>query len=107
MPGNIPDEPPSRRRLSAWLQEKLLERRIVLVTGRLEILTRTKAARAETSGDRIDAVLAVNLDDRRWLRVRPRMVIDDATELGDLLPLAGVEYVLGGESKAETGQRGR
>ena len=36
VPGNIPDEPPSQRRLSAWLQEKLLERRIVLVTGRLD-----------------------------------------------------------------------
>jgi ATP-dependent Clp protease protease subunit len=35
--GNLPYEPPSsRRRLSAWLQEKLFERRIVLVTGRLD-----------------------------------------------------------------------
>ncbi len=48
-------------------------------------------------------MLAVNLDNRHWLRVRPRMVID-ATELGDLLPLAGAEYVLGAESKAETGE---
>ena len=28
----------------------------------------------------------------------------DATELGDLLPLAGVEYVSGAESQAETGE---
>ena len=35
VPGNNP-EPSSRRRLSAWLQEKLFERRIVLVTGRLD-----------------------------------------------------------------------
>jgi len=34
--GEIPDEPPGRRRLSAWLQEKLFERRILLVTGRLD-----------------------------------------------------------------------
>jgi len=34
--GNIPYEPSSLRRLSAWLQEKLFERRIVLVTGRLD-----------------------------------------------------------------------
>ncbi len=32
----LDDEPPDRRRLSAWLQEKLFERRIVLVTGRLD-----------------------------------------------------------------------
>jgi hypothetical protein len=70
---------------------------------RLEILTRAKAARAEVSRDRIESVMAVNLDDRRWIRIRPRMVID-ATELGDLLPLAGAEYVVGAESKAETGE---
>jgi ATP-dependent Clp protease protease subunit len=29
------NEPPSRRQLSAWLQEKLFERRIVLITGQL------------------------------------------------------------------------
>jgi ATP-dependent Clp protease protease subunit len=33
---SVPEEPSSRRRLSAWLQEKLFERRIVLVTGRLD-----------------------------------------------------------------------
>jgi len=71
--------------------------------GRLNILMRTKAARAEVSRDRIESVLAVNLDDRRWTRIRSRIVID-ATELGDLLPLVGAEYVIGAESKAETGE---
>ena len=70
---------------------------------RLEILTRTKAARVEVSQDRIESVMAVNLDDRCWIRIRPRIVID-ATELGDLLPLAGAEYVVGAETKAETGE---
>ena len=72
-------------------------------SGRLVILTRTKAASAQVKSDRIESVLAVNLDDRRWLRFRPRIVID-ATELGDLLPLAGAEYVVGAETKAETGE---
>jgi len=72
-------------------------------SGRLAILTRTKVARAETKADRVESVLAVNLDDRRWLRIRPRMVID-ATELGDLLPMIGAEYALGAETKAETGE---
>ena len=71
--------------------------------GRLKILTRTKAARAEVSRDRIESMLAVNLDDRRWTRIRSRIVID-ATELGDLLPLVGAENVIGAESKAETGE---
>ncbi len=71
--------------------------------GRLKILTRTKAARAEVSRDRIESVLAVNLDDGRWTRIRSRIVID-ATELGDLLPLVGAEYVVGAEIKTETGE---
>ena len=43
---NIPYEPSSRRRLSAWLQEKLFERRIVLVTGRLDAELAAEAAAA-------------------------------------------------------------
>ena len=72
-------------------------------SGRLSILTRTKVASAQASADRVESVLAVHLDDRRWTRFRPRLVID-ATEVGDLLPLAGVEYVIGAETKAETGE---
>src|SRR5919109_823958 len=36
MLGNLPNEPRSRRQLSAWLQERLFERRIVLITGPLD-----------------------------------------------------------------------
>ena len=72
-------------------------------SGRLAILTRTKAASAHMNGDRVESVFAVNLDDRRWTRIKPRIVID-ATELGDLLPLAGAEYVVGAETKADTGE---
>ena len=35
-------------------------------SGRLDIFTRTKAASAQVKADRIESVLAVNLDDRRW-----------------------------------------
>jgi hypothetical protein len=72
-------------------------------SGRLAIFTRTKVARAQVNADRVESVLAVNLDDRRWTRIRPRIVID-ATELGDLLPLAGAEYVVGAETTVETGE---
>jgi hypothetical protein len=71
--------------------------------GRLTILARSKAARAETKADRIESVLAVHLDERRWTRIRSQIVID-ATELGDLLPLVGAEHTVGAESKAETGE---
>jgi hypothetical protein len=75
----------------------------LMESGRLAIRTRTKAASANVTADSVESVLAVNLDDRRWMRIRARMVID-ATELGDLLPLAGAEYVVGAETKAETGE---
>ena len=39
-------------------------------SGRLAILTRTKAASAQVGADRVESVLAVNLDDRRWTRFR-------------------------------------
>src|SRR5215510_6711924 len=74
-----------------------------VAAGRLAILTCTKVARTEVAGDRVESVRAAHLDDRRWTRIRARMVID-ATELGDLLPLAGAEYVVGAETKAETGE---
>jgi hypothetical protein len=71
--------------------------------GRLRIATRTRVVSAEVAHRRIASVLAVGLDEPRWLRVRPRIVID-ATELGDLLPLVGAEYTVGAESKAQTGE---
>ena len=71
--------------------------------GRLRVLLRTKAVHAEVRGDRMESVLAVHLDERRWTRVRARIVID-ATELGDVLALAGAESVIGAETVADTGE---
>jgi hypothetical protein len=72
----------------------------VVEAGRLQLLKRSKAAAAEVSGNRIDAVLIQNLDTGATTRVRAAMVLD-ATELGDLLPLAGAEYVSGAEGRIE------
>src|SRR5439155_9119573 len=44
--GHIPGVPSGRRRLSAWLQEKLFERRIVLITGPLDDDAAAEAAAA-------------------------------------------------------------
>lgn len=71
--------------------------------GRVVLHLRTKAAAAETKDDRIVSVTAVSLEGGDALLFRPAMVID-ATELGDLLPLAGAEYVVGAETVAETGE---
>jgi hypothetical protein len=71
--------------------------------GRLRVLLRTKAVAAETRGDRVESVLLANLDSGERLRARFAIVLD-ATELGDLLPLVGAEYVSGAEGQAETGE---
>lgn len=72
-------------------------------SGRLRIERRIKTFAVTTDGDRITAVTALGLDDGRVLRCRAAIVID-ATELGDLLPLAGAEHVIGAETAAETGE---
>jgi hypothetical protein len=71
-------------------------------SGKLHVLLEHEPVRAETRGDRVLSVTARDLKthDERVL-VAPYFL--DATELGDLLPLAGVEFVTGFESKAETG----
>ena len=71
--------------------------------GRLRIFLRSKACAAEVEGDRVTGIRAVDLDDGRQREFRFRYVLD-ATELGDLLPLTGTEYVVGAESVAETGE---
>ncbi|MCX5659131.1 MAG: FAD-dependent oxidoreductase [Planctomycetota bacterium] len=57
----------------------------------------------ETRGDRIASVtLECRRTGKRTTIAAPYIL--DATELGDLLPLAGVEYVSGAESRGETGE---
>jgi hypothetical protein len=72
-------------------------------SGRLRIFRRMKPVAVLAAGDRIEAVTVMDLDLSRLVRIRPELVID-ATELGDLLPLAGIGYRTGAESAAETGE---
>jgi hypothetical protein len=71
--------------------------------GRLTIHLRSKAAAIEVAGDRITSVTAIGLETQRAVQFRAALVLD-ATELGDLLPLAGVEHRVGAETIAETGE---
>ncbi|MCC7492522.1 MAG: FAD-dependent oxidoreductase [Fimbriimonadaceae bacterium] len=73
------------------------------VRGLLTVLLEHEPLSAATAGDR---VRAVTLRDRRGgetVTVSAPYILD-ATELGDLLALAGVEHVTGAESQAETGE---
>ena len=71
--------------------------------GRLTVLTRHKLVAADAAGDRVRAVTLRDLEEGRTVTVNAPYFID-ATELGDLLPLAKVEYVTGAEARARTGE---
>ncbi|MGH8246655.1 MAG: FAD-dependent oxidoreductase, partial [Gammaproteobacteria bacterium] len=70
-------------------------------SGRLTILHRHKPIAAEFSGDSVRAVTVRDLSTGRDFTFTAPYFID-ATELGDLLPLARVEYVCGFEAQKET-----
>jgi ATP-dependent Clp protease, protease subunit len=61
--GRIPDMPPGRRGLSEWLEQKLFERRIVLLTGRLDDEVAAGAAAALMTLDAAgDTPIELHLD---------------------------------------------
>jgi hypothetical protein len=72
-------------------------------SGRLLVLLQNEPVDAAVDGDR---VRAVTVRDRRTGQERSLVApyFLDATELGDLLPLAGVEFVTGAESQTQTGE---
>jgi hypothetical protein len=71
--------------------------------GRLVVLRQHKPIAATVDGDRVEDVTVLDLvtGERRTFAAG---YIIDATELGDLLPLTGAEYVTGFESQEETGE---
>ncbi|HWQ55887.1 MAG TPA: FAD-dependent oxidoreductase [Bryobacteraceae bacterium] len=71
--------------------------------GRVVVLRRHKAVAADVEGNRIRSVSLKDFEDGRTLTVHAPYFID-ATEMGDLLPLARVEYVTGAESRGQTGE---
>ena len=72
-------------------------------SGRLTLLTDTKIESADVTGDKIRSLKSVSkLYGQTIILSAPYFI--DATELGDLLPLSGTEYVTGTESRKETGE---
>ena len=70
--------------------------------GLLTVLYDTVPVRADVSGDRVRFVTVRHKSGVEKTISAPYFV--DATEQGDLLPLAGIEYVTGFESQKETGE---
>ena len=72
-------------------------------SGRLSVHLRHKTVEIDADDDRIRTVTALDLEKDASIRFHAAIVID-ATELGDLLPLAGAEYRVGAEAVAQTGE---
>ena len=85
--------------LAVW--EEMLAPHIT--EGRLTVLREHRATAAEVAGDRVRAVTLTDLREGDEISVSADYVID-ATELGELLPLTGTEYVTGFEAQATTGE---
>ncbi|MBD2868727.1 FAD-dependent oxidoreductase [Paenibacillus arenilitoris] len=72
-------------------------------SGRLTVLEKHVLVNADTEGDEVTAVHVRDEADGQILTLRAPYYLD-ATEEGDVLPLAGVEYVTGSESAETTGE---
>ncbi|MCY9697246.1 FAD-dependent oxidoreductase [Paenibacillus alginolyticus] len=72
-------------------------------SGQVTILTRFRVEKARTEGDEILSVTVGGMDDPIRIELTAPFFLD-ATECGDVLPLAGVEYVIGAESQRQTGE---
>ncbi|MEZ5403380.1 MAG: FAD-dependent oxidoreductase [Bryobacteraceae bacterium] len=70
---------------------------------KIQLLMRTRIFDLDMGGGMVRSALAYRFDTKEIVRIRPRWVLD-ATELGDLLPMAGVPYVTGSEARADTGE---
>jgi hypothetical protein len=71
--------------------------------GRLRVFRRHKAFAVERVGELAQTLDAVDLDEGSVTRFRFSYLVD-ASELGDLLPLTGTDYVVGAETVAQTGE---
>jgi hypothetical protein len=71
-------------------------------SGQLQLELRSTPVAATTDGDRVTCVTLQSEDGEHFV-VQAEYFLD-ATELGDLLELANVEFVMGAEAQSETGE---
>ena len=88
-------------RVGALVIEEMLSP--LIASGLLTVLTHQELVAVERDGSRVTSVLLRDPRDGTETLVDGSYVAD-ATELGDLLPLADVAHVVGAESAAETGE---
>jgi hypothetical protein len=99
---------------NGWVSRLCLEPRVALAVlhemlapfisaRQVLLLTRHKPLAADSAGDRVSAVQVRGLDTGLDI-VLHGTFFTDATELGDLLPLTGTEFVTGAEAQHETGE---
>jgi hypothetical protein len=74
-----------------------------VAAGRAWFLLRHHPVDAQVAGDRVEAVRVRSWESGEDVVLRAPYFID-ATELGDVLPLTGTEFVTGAESQRETGE---
>jgi hypothetical protein len=72
-------------------------------SGRLTLLENTRIGAADVEGDKIRSLITAPDLNGNSIVLSATFFID-ATELGELLPLTGTEFVTGTESKKETGE---
>ncbi len=74
-----------------------------IASGKLTVIFRSSVVRVERSGSRLKSATFFNREDGENFEVSAGLFID-ATELGDLLPLARIPYVTGSEGQDATGE---
>lgn len=72
-------------------------------SGKLTLLMEHKAVTAEVKGNKVQSLEVVHVKTKTRSQLSAPYFVD-ATELGDLLPITGTEFVTGTESKAETNE---
>nr|WP_309100961.1 FAD-dependent oxidoreductase [Fredinandcohnia onubensis] len=72
-------------------------------SGRLTLLTEYKIRKAESENDQVQSVSVQHSRTGHTYQLIGKYFLD-ATEMGDVLPLANVEYVIGAESQEVTGE---
>lgn len=88
-----------------WVAVKVIDELLApfVAAGRLTVLRRHRTVKAEVHADSVRAVHLLNLDSGNAVVLSARVFVD-ATEIGDLLDMAGVEHVFGAEAQSETNE---
>ncbi|MCJ9751659.1 FAD-dependent oxidoreductase [Neorhizobium sp. BETTINA12A] len=71
--------------------------------GKLKVLQPYRPVAADVDGDTVRSVTVRHRDTGREITISAAYILD-ATELGDLLPMTGTEYVKGFEAQSDTGE---